>query len=244
MENQPVASSNVPNNPESISQPVTSSQAKSSLVLPILFAALISAVIFGMGGYYFGSRTPKTQKTSLVVSSPTPIATNENNKLAGMQFPFPVVRTKTKTNYADWTLYKDKSEYSFYYPKNWFVSEGGSQVQSWDPNNSNSRPRPLDGDETKWDLYFGEKSFSSFEEAMSEADSSIDKWDMFEVSFTTKRWPVYFAYKEAAEPMGSPYLVAVMLTPENKTIVLHGFSGDTKSPNIEILKQIVESIQK
>lgn len=242
MENQPVNGANILNNPESISQPPTSLQAKTSLVLPVLCTALISAVIFGVGGYYFGSRTPETQETSVVFSSPTPIAKNENNKLAGTQFPFPITRTKTKTNYADWTFYKDKSGYSFYYPKNWFISEDGNQVQNWDPNNS-GRPLPLSGDQTKWDLSFGEKSFSSFEETMSEADSSIGKWDMFEVSSTTKGWPIYFAYKEVAEPMGGPYLVAVMLTPENKTIAFHGFSGDVKSPNFEILKQIVESIQ-
>lgn len=247
MENQLFTNSNVSNNPEPISQPVTPPHAKTNLVLlPILLTALISAVIFGIGGYYLGSRTLKVQETSLKVSSPTPIIESENNKLTSSRFPFPIVRTKTKTNYTDWTLYKDKSGYSFYYPKNWFISEGGNQVQNWDPNNI-GKPLPLSGNQTKWDLYFDEKSFSSFEETLSEIVSeSIDEWDKLEVSSTTKGWPIYFAYKEVTESMVGDYshLSTVILTPENKILTLNGFSGETESPNIEILKQIIESIQK
>ena len=216
---------------------------ESNSLLPILITFLVTAVVFASVGYYLGSKIQKIQETSLVVSSPAPVATNENSEFAATQLPFPVIRVKEKTGYADWVLYKDKSGYSFYYPKNWFVSEGGYQVQSWDPNNI-GRPLPLSGDQAKWDLYFSEETFSSFEEAIYKTDSSVDKWDTLEVSSTTKGWPVHFAFKEAAEPMGSPYLVAVVMTPENKIITLHGFSGDAESPNIEMLKQIVESIQK
>lgn len=230
-------------NPTTVIQQAPPTQTKSNLITFALLTILISSVVSGLGGFFLGSKIQQTQKTSLVITPQNSTGNNLEKEPSTVQLPFPVVRTKAKVNYADWTLYKDKSGYSFYYPRSWFVGEGGNQVQSWNPNSSNSNPQLLGGDETKWDLYFGEKSFSSFEEALTQADSSIDRWDNLEVSSTTKGWPVYFAFKEFTVPMG-PYLVAIIMTPENKTITLHGFSGDARSPNIEILKQIAESIQK
>ena len=158
--------------------------------------------------------------------------------------PLPVVRTKTKTNYADWTLYKDKSGYSFYYPKNWYLSESGSHVQSWDPNDSNLRPGPLSGDQTKWDLYFAEESFSSFAEFLPKIDSSVEEWDSLEVSSTVTDLPIYFLFQESTQPMTVSYLVAVIRTSEDKAITLRGYFDNSQSQNGEVLKQIAESIQK
>jgi hypothetical protein len=60
MENQTVINSSV--NPTPSSQQSTPQQPKTNIIMPILLTILISGVVFGFGGYYFGSQ----QKTPLV----------------------------------------------------------------------------------------------------------------------------------------------------------------------------------
>ncbi|MBI2085959.1 hypothetical protein HYT74_01310 [Candidatus Daviesbacteria bacterium] len=220
--------------------PLSSKSSKTNYVVLVL-TVLVCSLVFGAGGYYLGTKSSVNKQVTTKIPSPQNIVKEEVKK---SNLPFPIVRVKKQVSYSDWTRYKYKSGYSFYYPNDWFISEEGLQVQNWDPKSPNLRPRPLSGEETKWDLSFNEQPLSSFEGVMTQADTSVSNWDSIEVSSTLKGWPVYFAYKEKTEPMGNPYLVAVVVTPENKILSWHGFSGDAKSVNIEKLKQIVESLQK
>jgi hypothetical protein len=79
MENQSIIDSpeTTSVNSAPIVQPSAPIQTKTSLVVPILFAVLVSAIVFGVGGYYFG--TQKKSSTSLspntqVSYSPQPTA--------------------------------------------------------------------------------------------------------------------------------------------------------------------------
>lgn len=201
-------------------------------VLIIVFLLVASAY----AGYYIGTKS-SGKKPEVVTRTVT--------KVERVKLPFPTARIKGKPQYSDWILYKDASGYNFYYPRNWFVSKGGYQVQSWDPQRPNVRPRPLINEESKWDLNFEKQSLASFEKELTQEDDSITKWDLFEISFTSKGWPVYFAYSNVpGEVRGGPYLIAGIVTPENEVVTWHGYSGDSKSPNIEVLKQIAESVYK
>lgn len=75
MENQPVTNpSDISSvTPSPINQPPIPPQTKTNLMMPVVITLLISAVIFGFGGYYFGKQSLTTQKVAEnIQTSPTP----------------------------------------------------------------------------------------------------------------------------------------------------------------------------
>lgn len=83
MESQKVTNPNISVNLTPITQLPTFSQTKSNVLVPILLTLVVSGVIFGFGGYYFGSLTVKNinEKVNLeptqVIAYPTPISSND-----------------------------------------------------------------------------------------------------------------------------------------------------------------------
>ncbi len=77
MENQSAInpSENVPVNSTPVSQPTIQPQTKVNLIAPILLTMLISAVVFGFGGYLLGKLTNKTN--SFPITSPQNAETNK-----------------------------------------------------------------------------------------------------------------------------------------------------------------------
>lgn len=87
MENQRIINSSV--DPTSFNQSPVSLQKKTNLVIPVLVTLLVSSVIFGFGGYYFGinslssnqkisdvqqnEMTPSASSSALFEASPTSI---------------------------------------------------------------------------------------------------------------------------------------------------------------------------
>lgn len=109
MENQSVASSpeNNPVNPAPISQPSTPIQSKTSLFVPVLLTILISAVVFGLGGYYLGTRT--TIQQQLV---------NQDQQAPNSQTPN--VTSSPSVSLKKYTSSFEKL--SFQYPSDWKLS--------------------------------------------------------------------------------------------------------------------------
>lgn len=73
-----------PQNPQQLNNvPVEqniSPKQKTSLLIPVLITLLISAIVFGGGGYYFGKLSSVTQPvTQYEQPTPTPVAINEPN---------------------------------------------------------------------------------------------------------------------------------------------------------------------
>lgn len=110
MENQPII------NPSDISStnstPVNQSpvQTKTKLMIPVLVTLLVSAVLFGLGGYYLGKQSSTTQKvventqtSPIPTSSPTP-------------FSSPATTPTVSDFTANWETYSN-TEYSFKHPK-------------------------------------------------------------------------------------------------------------------------------
>lgn len=158
------------------------------------------------------------------------------------KLPFPIIRQKTVPNMSNWKEYKHSSGYTFYYPTGWFTTKG--QVQTWDPDKVAFPGAGIAGEDAKWDISFTEEEFKSLEEAIYNADASPE-YEYIEVSTTNKGWPVYFAYHKTADySYSTPYLIGLVYTPEGKVITWHGFVGTENSPNFEVLKQIVGSIEK
>src|SRR3990167_7565819 len=78
MENQPTTNPSDISSPNStvINQPLILPQTKTNLMMPILATLLVSAVLFGAGGYYLGTQSSKTSSSEQQTEiSPSPYAT-------------------------------------------------------------------------------------------------------------------------------------------------------------------------
>lgn len=114
MENQQVANPNVSVNPTPIVQQPVLVQKKSNLIMPILLTLVISGVVFGFGGYYFGEQSSSTQQ----------IANNQNQQPVStipeasptQYVPSPSI-TPTKVNLKTYTSKLERL--SFQYPSDW-----------------------------------------------------------------------------------------------------------------------------
>lgn len=120
MENQPIitpsdisSSTSVQANQSSIPLP---SQTKTNLMMPVLITLLMSAILFGFGGYYLGKKsitTPveyqisNTQPTAAIQASPTVI---------------PTVQSPQNNETADWRAYSS-TVLSFKYPQSLTLEE-------------------------------------------------------------------------------------------------------------------------
>lgn len=73
MENQPIINSpdTSPVNSTTVNPSPLLRQTKTSLMMPVLLTFLISAVLFGFGGYYLGTQTKTQQNTSQITNSPS-----------------------------------------------------------------------------------------------------------------------------------------------------------------------------
>lgn len=111
MENQPIINSSDISSVNSVpvDQSPVPQQTKTNLLIPMLLTVLVSAVIFGMGGYYLGKQSAKPQQdnyasssitptpiTESAVPTATPIATESpadlktyTNKQLGISFQYP-----------------------------------------------------------------------------------------------------------------------------------------------------------
>lgn len=109
MENQPIANSsnNFPVNSAPLTQSPIPSQTKVNLLIPMVLTVLVSAVIFGLGGYYLGRQS--TRSANLPSSeTQNPLATS-----------VPTSATK-----SDWVSYTSAvGSYSLQYPKTWKFSD-------------------------------------------------------------------------------------------------------------------------
>jgi hypothetical protein len=82
MENQPTTNlSDISSaNPTVINQPPIPQQTKTNLMMPVLVTLLVSAVLFGFGGYYLGKQNSMqiTQQyvDQKLLASPTPVTTS------------------------------------------------------------------------------------------------------------------------------------------------------------------------
>lgn len=116
MENQPITNSpeTTPLNSVPINQVPTPPYTKTSLFVPILLTLLVSAVVFGFGGYYLGMKSLNTQEiTKNIQNSPVPTlsATPSNNSTLIPTASAP----STSVSPANWETYTG-SEYSFRHP--------------------------------------------------------------------------------------------------------------------------------
>ncbi|RJQ35727.1 hypothetical protein C4559_06570 [Candidatus Microgenomates bacterium] len=112
MENQPITNSSdiSSTNPVLANQPPIQPQTKTNLIMPIVITLLVSGVVFGLGGYFFGKQSLPTQKvveniqtSPTAISSPTP-------------FSSPSVAPTVSDSTSNWETY-NSSEYSFKHPK-------------------------------------------------------------------------------------------------------------------------------
>lgn len=124
MENQPttnpLGSTSVNSAP--VSQSPVPAQVKTNLLVPILLTALVSAIVFGFGGYYFGTRTVTPQQ---YMNQNQPVPTNSPITTLVQPSPTPQI-TSNLTKYTS-----SFEKLSFYYPSDWIKSS--PQPQSNDP---------------------------------------------------------------------------------------------------------------
>jgi hypothetical protein len=121
MENQPISSSPYGSSikSDSIKQPIVRPQAKVNLLAPILSTFLVTAVVFGIGGYYLGKQSSNSQDVSI---QPAPSAKTMNDAQTNQ-----VINTN-KSTYLD-----QKNSFSFEYPLNLKPLELSNGVVSFLP---------------------------------------------------------------------------------------------------------------
>lgn len=101
MDNGPINSPETTlTNPAPVNQPTAPTQVKTNLLTPILSTILVSAVVFGTGGYFLGKSSPSNQQKTV---------NNPQNS------PVPTVATVDST--VDWEVFTDdKLGFSFKHP--------------------------------------------------------------------------------------------------------------------------------
>jgi hypothetical protein len=116
MENQPITNSpeTTPINSTPISQPTAPIQTKTNLVVPILLTVLVSAIVFGVGGYYLGKQ-PSNNVQQPVANPNQPTTTLPTEVL-----PSP---TNTPTPVSLTTYTSSFEKLSFKYPTNWKITQ-------------------------------------------------------------------------------------------------------------------------
>jgi len=118
MENQnpinPPESNNV--NPLA-KQTISASIDKTNLLVPILFTFLISAFIFGIGGYYLGKmNSQSTNLNDVSKTKPSPLIAQINHS--------PTPNSKKYNVAEDWKIYSNpQTDFSFKYPQDLFLRE-------------------------------------------------------------------------------------------------------------------------
>jgi len=116
MENQPTTNplEPTPTNLEPMNRISAPAYTQTRFFIPLLLTLLVSAVVFGFGGYYLGATSLNNEEsTENIQSSPTP--TLSPTPYSGATFA-PTITTPAKpVSAASWETYAG-SEYSFKYP--------------------------------------------------------------------------------------------------------------------------------
>jgi hypothetical protein len=157
-----------------------------------------------------------------------------------------IIYRNKKTNYSSWSKFVHNSGYNFSYPPSWFISKYNDttavRIQNWDPNNiakGGATGKALTGMESKWDVDFNLKYFSTLDDVLQIESNPDVKIDRIEKSVTLKGLDCYFI-QGFNENTQRGDMVAVIITKNNQYFTwTSSFSGDD---NAEILKEIVESL--
>ena len=154
MENQPITNpSDISStNPIAVSQPPTQSQTKINVIVPVLVTLLVSAILFGFGGYYLGKtssqpteNSPKNQ-AAIVVVTPTPLPSSIPATSEG-----PESTWQSYTNFA--------ALYEVQYPNGWRVV----------PYSSGEGYGPKEiGEDVLWGINFYDKANYTLEQVTAE----------------------------------------------------------------------------
>lgn len=109
MENQPITNSSDISqaNPILVNPSPVSPPTKANLLMPVFLTFLVSATIFGFGGYYLGKQSPNTQKVAENIQT-KPSSTSSPS-------PSPTPAPADSDFDANWETYIG-SEYSFKHP--------------------------------------------------------------------------------------------------------------------------------
>lgn len=107
MENQSIANpSDISStNPATVNQPYIPPQTKTNVMMPILVTLLVSAVLFGFGGYYLGKQQSNSQTYSVNQPTPSPLT----QEIITITPPSPNSEKSTYSN----------QKFAFDYPKLW-----------------------------------------------------------------------------------------------------------------------------
>lgn len=161
----------------------------------------------------------------------------------------PTQTTKnTVTSETDsWQTFADSRGYAFKYPSDWLVSSSNGQarqVENWDSNQIVSLG-PLSGDQSKWDINFGENPFTNIQDVIAHNLSSIDVTKT-EQSQTADGADIYFITGTSSlfgdESQRVPVLFAIFVYNGQYTQWNGIYSG--KQEHADTLKKIVESLRK
>jgi hypothetical protein len=208
MENQSTAnpSETTPIDSAPIIQQSVPIQTNTSLVVPILLTVLVSAIVFGFGGYYFGKMGSDSQKINsepiVITQPPTP------STLAATPTSSPVV--SQGSDYSEWSSYTNQGAlYEIKYPNGWRVV----------PYNIGEGYGPKEvGEDVLWAINFYEKSKYTLDQVAAEfgkqfsdrkqtkQDITINGLSAVKYITTTPSIPDWY-YETIVIERGSSYIV-------------------------------------
>lgn len=122
MENQPITNSSdvSATNPITVSQPPVQPQTKTNLIMPFLVTFLVSATLFGFGGYYLGKQSSVNQPQNLLNQNQTEVTPSVSSS------PTSVVTSPAPDLTANWKVYTNSTlGFTVKYPETWNLVKCG-----------------------------------------------------------------------------------------------------------------------
>lgn len=144
---------------------------------------------------------------------------------------------------SSWKKFNDRRGYSFSYPPNWFVE--GNTVQNWNPQKV-INPRPLSGEESKWDVSFDMSQLVTITSAIEQISEEI-RVDTIEKATTADGSAVYFVQGTDSffgnEDNRTPVIGAIIINNKNQFFTWFSIYSGNKITAKE-LKQIVLTLRR
>lgn len=216
------------------------------IILILLLAVSLVTVLLIIGAKIAGIR--------LFNSSPTDgqLAMDRNVQELSNSADVQAIQTlKVQPDYTGWKSVADPRGFAIKIPNDWFIAVFSEelpdysgqiqQVQNWDPKTA--RYGVLEGDMSKWDVYFTKEPFTS-EEAILKQKSEDMTVERIERSTAEGGQTVYFIQGYASMPWDEqaqvPRIVAIIVDDGNYYAWYSIYSG--AESDSQILKAIVLSI--
>jgi len=202
-------------NPLLVNQPQLSSQTKSNLMMPVLLTVVVSAAVFGFGGYYLGRMASKPQSVikDQAVAAPSAMpVTRATSSPEEIQLP----------NYSTWQSYTNPSAlYEVKYPSGW-------KIVQFNPGEGFG-PREISED-VLWGINIYEKSKYTLDQVAAEFGKQFSDRRQTKQSIMLNKFPA-IKYVTTTPSIADWYSESIIIDSETNYIVIS--NGANTNENLQ-----------